>query len=60
LAAMAVANQFLGGGLKLEITPGDIALGVGLAVVMGMLGGLYPAWLASRLMPMDAIRRGAR
>ncbi len=59
LLGTAVANQFLGGGLRLEITPRSFALSLTLAVVMGTLGGLYPAWRASRLMPMDAIRRGA-
>ena len=36
------------------------AMGLALSVVLGTLGGLYPAWRASRLMPMDAIRLGAR
>lgn len=55
----AAANPFIGGGLSLSVTPGQIALGLALAVVMGMLGGLYPAWKASRLAPMDAIRLGS-
>ncbi len=28
------------------------------SIVLGVLGGLYPAIRASRMMPMDAIRRG--
>ncbi len=60
LAAAAVANQFLGGGLELTITPRLIGLGLGLSVAMGTLGGLIPAWRASRLVPMDAIRLGSR
>ena len=28
------------------------------STVLGMLGGLYPAIRAARMMPMDAIRRG--
>jgi putative ABC transport system permease protein len=28
------------------------------SIVMGVLGGLYPALRAARMMPMDAIRRG--
>ena len=32
---------------------------LGLSIVMGMMGGLYPAWRAARLVPMEAIRLGA-
>src|SRR5262245_22096354 len=31
---------------------------IGFSTVLGILGGLYPAIRASRMMPMDAIRRG--
>ncbi|GIW89307.1 MAG: ABC transporter permease [Isosphaeraceae bacterium] len=55
-----IANQFLAStGLSLSITPLNAARGLLLAVVMGMLGGLYPAWKASRMAPMAAIRVGA-
>ncbi len=60
VASALVANQFLGGGLSLAVTPRLLGLGLGLALVMGCLGGLYPAWRASRLKPMDAIRQGAQ
>ena len=60
VASALVANQFLGGGLSLAVTPRLLGLGLGLALVMGCLGGLYPAWRASRLKPMDAIRQGAK
>lgn len=56
---IALANQFLGGGLQLRLTPGLMALGLALSVVTGTLGGLYPAWRAARLVPMEAIRLGA-
>ncbi len=57
----AVANQFITStGLALSVSPMNAARGLGLAIVMGVLGGLYPAWKASRLVPMDAIRLGAR
>ena len=55
-----VANQFLGGGLSLDVSPRLLGLGLSLALVMGSLGGLYPAWRASRLKPMNAIRQGAQ
>ncbi len=55
-----LANQFLNGGLSLTITPRHIGMGLALSIVMGTLGGLYPAWRAARLVPMDAIRLGSR
>jgi len=60
VASALVANQFLGGGLSLAVTPRLLGLGLGLALVMGCLGGLYPAWRASRLKPMGAIRQGTQ
>jgi putative ABC transport system permease protein len=54
-----VGNQFIGGGLSLQFGPRLAVIGLGLSVVMGTLGGLYPAWKASRLVPMDAIRLGS-
>lgn len=29
---------------------------VGVALVLGLLGGIYPAWRASRLQPVEALR----
>jgi putative ABC transport system permease protein len=54
-----VANQFITGGFQLLLPPWLFALGLGLALVTGTLGGLYPAWRAARLVPMDAIRIGS-
>jgi putative ABC transport system permease protein len=54
-----VVNQFISGGIQLGVTPWLFALGTGLSVIMGMVGGLYPAWRAARLIPMDAIRLGS-
>jgi putative ABC transport system permease protein len=54
-----VGNLFITGGLHLEFGARLIAMGLILSVVMGTLGGLYPAWKASRLVPMDAIRLGS-
>jgi putative ABC transport system permease protein len=54
-----LANQFISGGLQLTLPPWLFALGIGLSIVTGTLGGLYPAWRAARLVPMDAIRIGS-
>jgi putative ABC transport system permease protein len=54
-----LVNQFLSGGIHLGMTPMLFAFGLALSVIMGTLGGLYPAWRAARLMPMDAIRLGS-
>jgi putative ABC transport system permease protein len=54
-----VGNLFITGGLHLEFGARLIAMGLILSIVMGTLGGLYPAWKASRLVPMDAIRLGS-
>ncbi|MBV8486662.1 MAG: ABC transporter permease [Planctomycetaceae bacterium] len=59
LVGTQIANQFIRGGVHLGVTPGMLALGVGLSVAMGTLGGLYPAWRAARLVPMEAIRIGS-
>ena len=55
-----VANQFITGGIHLGMSPSLWALGIGLSVATGTLGGLYPAWRAARLVPMEAIRLGSR
>ncbi len=57
---ITVGNQFIEGGLKLTMPPWLFALGIGISIVTGTLGGLYPAWRASKLVPMDAIRLGSR
>jgi putative ABC transport system permease protein len=55
----AVINQFMTGGIHLGVTPSLLGFGLGLSVVTGTLGGLYPAWRAARLLPMEAIRLGS-
>ena len=59
LLGTSIANQFISGGVHLGVTPALLVLGVGLSIVMGTLGGLYPAWRAARLLPMEAIRIGS-
>lgn len=38
------------------VVPWSIGLGLGLAVFTGVVFGLFPAWRASRLNPVDALR----
>jgi putative ABC transport system permease protein len=59
-AGIATVNPFLEGGIRLLLGPGTLLLGLGLALALGALGGLYPAWRASRLSPMEVIRMGSR
>jgi putative ABC transport system permease protein len=45
-------------GSVVEITPPVIAAAVLGAVVLGFFGGLYPAWRASSMRPVEAISKG--
>jgi putative ABC transport system permease protein len=46
-------------GSIVQITPAVIAYAVLGAVVLGFFGGLYPAWRASSMRPVEAISKGA-
>ncbi|MGE3819798.1 MAG: ABC transporter permease, partial [Isosphaeraceae bacterium] len=59
LIGMVLINQFISGGIRLTMPPWLLGFGIAISVVTGTLGGLYPAWRAARLAPMDAIRVGS-
>lgn len=44
------------GSLELQLTTGNVALGLGVSSVIGILSGIIPAFTASRLDPVIAIR----
>ena len=44
--------------INLHASPQLLIFAVAFSTALGILGGLYPAIWASRMMPMDAIRRG--
>ena len=46
----------MGASIKPSYSPQVIAQAVGVALFLGAVGGLYPAWYASRLHPVEALR----
>jgi putative ABC transport system permease protein len=57
-AIKSIANLGLSGSI-VRITPAVIGLAVLGAVILGFFGGLYPAWRASSMRPVEAISKGA-
>jgi putative ABC transport system permease protein len=45
--------------LRLDLTPELVAASIMTAILIATVAGLYPAWRASRMTPMDAIRNEA-
>jgi putative ABC transport system permease protein len=45
--------------LRLDLTAELVAVSIATAILIATVAGLYPAWRASRLTPMDAIRNDA-
>jgi putative ABC transport system permease protein len=52
LAQMPAAGRLVAG----DISPGVMIQGVALALLLGLIGGLYPAWTAARLAPVEGLR----
>ena len=56
-AIKAMADLGVSGSI-VQITPAVIGYAVLGAVVLGFFGGLYPAWRASSMRPVEAINKG--
>jgi len=57
-AIKSVADLGVSGSI-VQITPMVIGMAILGAVVLGFFGGLYPAWRAASMRPVDAINKGA-
>ena len=55
--ASLVANEVWPDRLSLHVSLGLAMFAFVMSTLLGVAGGLYPAWKAARLSPMDAIRR---
>jgi ABC-type antimicrobial peptide transport system permease subunit len=56
LAGLIGAAGLWGGALEPLYTPPLFVRAVAMAIVAGMIGGLYPAWRATRMRPVEALR----
>ncbi len=54
LLLIVLANSFADAGINLTLK--NISLAMAISVVIGLFSGIVPAWLASRLNPVEAIR----
>jgi len=50
------AGGLFGGALNAAPTPEIVLLSLGLGVIVGVLSGIYPAWRASKMNPVEALR----
>lgn len=57
-AGAMVVNAVFDAKLKLYVSSELVLYAMTISVVLGIIGGLYPAWWVTRLTPMNAIRRG--
>jgi putative ABC transport system permease protein len=55
-AGLGALIQFIQPDLPVAVTPDSVALATGVSLAIGLFFGLYPAWRAAQLNPMDALR----
>lgn len=51
-----INSQAKGSGFALTLTPELAGIAIGFSVVLGVLAGLYPAWRALRIKPVEVLR----
>ncbi len=56
LVALIRVSPALPGMIPLHLAPQTIAVALGVALALGAVGGIYPAWRAARLTPVEALR----
>lgn len=56
LGLVALITLIPNSSFDIVITPGNVSLGIGLSVAIGLIAGIAPALSAARMNPVDAIR----
>ena len=53
IAAIPSIGEMVGQG---SFSPGLLAQAMAIAIVLGAVGGIYPAWRATKMQPVEALR----
>lgn len=55
-ARLLEASPWVHGKLQANVTPSLLGVALAIAITLGAVGGLYPAWMGSRMSPATALR----